>query len=248
MGRKGVRMKKELSVLMLAVRSSFYKILTVLIFMVVFQLSFFYLGVQKYRLQGVFSMEEMVEVSYIEPIFFIAFLLICAILVWSKNQKGSQSEYTLKRLLIHRERVFFLWSGYHICCFLVLFSWQIFAIIGMGKWYLNWIEESYISSQSLFLAFWRNDFLHSLLPLAEVSRWIRNGLLVTALGLAMAFIGNEGYRNQGLALVCCVLLVILGFSDPAGYWKADLVKSAMFLILIFMILVGERIKYRNPME
>lgn len=240
-------MKRELSVLMLVARSSIYKFLTVLILMSVSQISFFYMTARKYDLQGqgTASLERIIEEGYIQQIFYIAFLLMCIILAWAESGKGSRLEYTLKRLGISRERVFFLQVGYHICCFFILFAVQIFVVIGIGSLYLKWMEEIYVSSQSLFLAFWRNEFLHSLLPLAEISRWVRNGVLIVFVGLEITFFGTEEQQSRRLPLVWCSMLVILIFSDPAGYWQADLVKGGILLMFIFLILAGERMRLRQ---
>ncbi len=226
-------MRKELSVLMLAARSSIYKICMVLLGMVVLQIVFLRRG-----WQGAVSLERIIEVSYIEKIFYIAFLGIYFILIWTESKKGSQFEYTLRRLGISRKRVFFLWAGYNSCCLFILFAVQIFISICIGRVYLEWADPMDRSAQSLFLAFWRNDFLHSLLPLAEVSRWIRNGLMILAMGLVTAFFGGEELWNRKMPVVWIGVLFLLVFSDSAGSWRSDLIKGILFLGIILFILAG----------
>ncbi len=115
---------------------------------------------------------------------------------------------------------------------------QIFISICIGRVYLEWADPMDRSAQSLFLAFWRNDFLHSLLPLAEVSRWIRNGLMILAMGLVTAFFGGEELWNRKMPLVWIGVLFLLVFSDSAGSWRSDLIKGVLFLGIILFILAG----------
>jgi hypothetical protein len=46
------------------------------------------------------------------------------------------------------------------------------------------------------LAFWRNRFLHSLLPLGEVGLWIRNVLLIISFSLAAAEVPYLQRRHE----------------------------------------------------
>lgn len=243
-------MKKEQSVLMLIARSTAYKILAVLALMAVLQMGFFYYRMADNRILSdgeaadgmnmkwgmVTSLEKIVELSFTEQIFFAAFFLVCMILAWAGSEKGqSRSEYTLQRLKISRERIFFVWAVYDICCIMVLFVVQLFLVLCMGRLYLEWTDKMYTSSQTIFLAFWRNNFLHSLLPLAEISRWIRNGLMLIAAGLETAFFGYVPWRGKRhLTLILFVFYIILGFSDWAGHWGADLVKGCVSLICIIL--------------
>ena len=41
-------------------------------------------------------------------------------------------------------------------------------------------------SQTIFLAFYRSELLHSLIPLEEISRWVRNGVMALGLGACAA--------------------------------------------------------------
>ena len=230
-------MRQDISVLMLVVRSSIYKILAVLGVLAVLQMGFFYLAADTVRL------ERVIEISYMEQIFYIGFFLISLILMWAEGEKGSQWEYTLCRLGISRERVFFLWSGYNVCCFFLLFAVEILLAIGGGQLYLERMEVGNRSAQSLFLAFWRNDFLHSLLPLTEGSRWVRNGLLLAVVGMGIAYLGSEEQWNRKLPLLWGNILMMGMFSDAAMNGKWDLVKSGLLLIGIVLLLAGERRKY-----
>lgn len=241
-------MKKEWSVLMLVVRSSINKILVVLVGMSVLQIGFFSFVVKRHALEKVILLEKIIEIGQIQPIFYIGFFLIGIILAWAEGRKGSQWEYTLWRLGISRERVFFLWSAYNIWCFFVLFAVEIFLVIGMGNFYLEGMDVTNRSSQSLFLAFWRNDFLHSLLPLSEGSRWIRNELFAVLLGLGITYFGGEEQWNRKLPLIWGFVLIVLMFSDSAGCWEADLGKSGVCLIGIVLLLAGEKNRYKKRVQ
>lgn len=80
--------------------------------------------------------------------------------------------YTLRRLRIS-ERTVFLW---HVLscffCFVILWMAEILVLTALCRYFLTQEITSGLSNQALFLAFYRNAFLHSILPLESVSRWI----------------------------------------------------------------------------
>ena len=63
-----------------------------------------------------------------------------------------------------------------IPCFaaLVIFwAAQVLFVLLLCRVYLAKADPACVNAQTVFLAFYRQKFLHSLLPLAETSRWVR---------------------------------------------------------------------------
>lgn len=109
---------------------------------------------------------------------------------------NSRYRYTLRRLRIS-ERGAFIWS--FVCnalCYAALWCVQIMAAAGAVFW--RAAADSYAQGpQGVFVTFYRNSFLHGLLPLADGYVWARNALLVLALGSITACMQLALRRKDG---------------------------------------------------
>lgn len=130
---------------------------------------------------------------------------------------NSRYSYTLRRLRIS-ERGAFIWS--FVCnalCYAALWCVQIMAAAGAVFW--RAAADSYAQGpQGVFVTFYRNSFLHGLLPLADGYVWARNALLVLALGCVTAYM-QLGMRRKGSRswLVCMGLTFLLTLNLPVPY-------------------------------
>ncbi len=128
-------MKQYLSVLALNVRSSIYKVFTILCFTCVLQLADFYYVLRENReaMQDVvipFSFEAMLEDSHMKLIFAIALAVLFVVLMWSLLEKGKvKTKRFLWRLSVDRRPMLFMFAGYHVLCFAALMAVQ------MGLWW-----------------------------------------------------------------------------------------------------------------
>lgn len=92
------------------------------------------------------------------------------------------------------------------------------------------MDAAYISDQTIFLAFYRSGFLHSLLPLGEATRYVRNVVLILCLGTLTAhfsFLQRRGRR--GLSMVILTTLVLVNFPRPMGGFASNLLLSLLAL-------------------
>ena len=81
-----------------------------------------------------------------------------------------------------------------------------------------------MGSQTIFLAFYRSELLHSLIPLEEVSRWIRNGVMALGLGACAALVPFF-QRRKVLAweILAMAALTMIFFSGELGSLSTDMV-------------------------
>ena len=97
----------------------------------------------------------------------------------------------------------------------------------MGIWFchrysLQMPPESQ-SPQLLFLTFYRWEFLHCVLPMAEVLKWIRNLLLILALSMtAAADTAVIPRRNMDIARAVLYIMTVCWFITPIGIQIADI--------------------------
>jgi len=105
----------------------------------------------------------------------IGFVGLCAVLTLT-GSFGSKTRYTLQRLSV-TERTVTLWQGaYNAVCLLIAWGAQLGLLLFF--WYLTrQTEGAGLSDQEAFIYFYLNGFAHSLLPLSEATRLVRNAVL-----------------------------------------------------------------------
>ncbi len=131
------------------------------------------------------SFETILEDARPEYILCALFLCFSALFLWTGYEyKGSKLGYTLRRLSIREQEIHLSWGIYYSLCYLLLMMWQV----GMIRLFYHLYAASGfgegLGSNGFFLATYRSDLLHSLLPLHDVARQIRNAVLIPCLGLS----------------------------------------------------------------
>lgn len=195
-------MKKHLSVFGLYARSSIFKILGVLLLMCAAENAFFRIELQKaltaYDSAGLSmaSLEQIFVRSAVNVYFRVALVLITVIICLPGCAFKSRTDYTLRRLSVTERAIFFHQAIYNGFVYILLFAVQLVVAFGLARYYISTVPTECITNQTIMLAFWRNRFLHSLLPLGDVGLWIRNVLLIISFSLAAAEIPYLQRRHK----------------------------------------------------
>ena len=148
---------KHLSVLMLYVRGAIAPLISIMVLMAAVQTGLSLWSVQR----GVSTLEALVQSAHWRFVFFGGVILLVAML--SRTYGGG---YTIRRLRIS-ERAVFLWHSLAcFCCFVLLWMVEIIVSTVLCRYFLSHSSANDLSGQALFLAFYRSDFLHSLLPVS----------------------------------------------------------------------------------
>lgn len=216
---------KHLSVLMLYVRSAIFPLLGTIFLLVVTQ-------------TGLFLWQMTRNTSYLEAIvqsgyFYLAWVIAAALLVvLLSRMKGSS--YTMRRLRIS-ERASFLWHSLScLLCYVLLWMAEVLTITLLCRYFLMRPAAADASEQALFLAFYRSDFLHSILPLEEISRWV--WLLFAWVTLALATAGANvqmRYGRKPSTLIPIALLFLWHFKHPLGSLGLDVLLTLLNLSCAF---------------
>ncbi len=224
-------MRQHLSVLMLAARSTIYKVIALFVVMTAAQGTLFYLALQKVVDGEPLGLEQLINQSRIPVVGAVCFLFLSALLSLSGCETGgSKLRYTLQRLSISEKITVFWWAGYNVACFLLFWVVQLVIALLLCQLYVVRMDPTYVSGQTICLAFYRNNFLHSLLPLAETSRYIRNGILIFCLGISAACFSFRQRRGKiGIAVVAIGMMVVVSFSKPMGSFASDMLLSVLAL-------------------
>ena len=232
-------MKKHLSVFGFFARSSFFKVLLILLAMCAVEFTFFHFELQDalkaYEVvgSGMPSLERMFMSAATNVYFRVALVLISIVVCLPGCEFKSNTSYTLRRLSISERATFFHQAAYNALVYLILFGVQLVAVFGLSQYYLSGVPEECISNQSMFLAFYRNDFLHSLLPLEDVGLWIRNGLLIITFALATAEYPYRQRRHKfSSTALALVVYTIVWFDQSIGQLGHVITTGVVALMLI----------------
>ncbi|MDE5893541.1 MAG: hypothetical protein K2H45_11525 [Acetatifactor sp.] len=223
-------MNPTLSLWALLAKCSMYKVLAVLVVMAIIEVVLFYhclkSGAEYYTLA------RAVKDSLLSVIFLAAFGLVCFALAWTERRLDTESSAAILRLRLSGSRIFMIKTAYNMACMVILFAVQIWLAIGLVGIYGREMEEIYASPQRLFLAFYRIDFLHCLLPMAEVGKWVRNLLLLLAFGTEAAGGSEKAEKKYYVPLIPLYAVTASWFVSSMGRNVIDLISSIVYAVVI----------------
>ncbi len=171
-------MRKHISVFMLMIRSCVYKLLLVLLAMTAAEIGIFaMLPYRDYTL--LFELFDNSGIYYV----YLAAVVLCAVIQLGVCTSGkAQPRYTLARLSVS-EKTVMVWHWLSAAmCFIIIWAWQIILVYALARWHAAEANVYWISHQSIFLSTFRSQFLHSVLPLEDISRLARNIVMAICMG------------------------------------------------------------------
>lgn len=213
-------MKPNLSVFMLLIRHTAYKLLLLLAVLAAAEWAVFAVLCPEPLL---YSLEEALYLCRVPLLVLTAvgFAVYSLILLASVTGRGKdRPAYTLDRLSVSAKNLIFLHSVYNTLAFLLFWSVQALVLLAMSQIYVY--HGGTLGPQTLFLACWRNDLLHAFLPLEDNFRWVRN--LIAAAGLGITYACHTRARQHGAnsgAFAGMLVATYLLFVQPLGSTAAD---------------------------
>ena len=229
-------MRKHKSMFMLFSRSSVYPVLGLLSLMCVVQVGLFCLAINS----GEYSTLEMIiEESNIHLACYVAFWILFGMMTGYACSASGGMEYTLNRLRISRWGIVGWSSLCNTLWFLAFWMVEALLVLALSRYYLDVREVE--SGQALFLACYRSEFLHSLVPLREWSRWGRNLAMMVGFGVTTGCCVGKIRRGGILVAVVGAAVGASFFPDApcSGGGDALLIVCALGTALVSLILVQE---------
>lgn len=227
-------MKKHLSVFMLMARSCIYKILLIMAAMAALEV-FIVAFMINPREQLLY---KLIELSRIRFVFYAATSLAVFSLISCCSVGSSNPRYTIERLSVS-ERWVIVWHWLTAALALfVLWFWQIILLYGIALWHSLVAEIGYISQQSIFLANFKSDFFHSLLPLEDTSRLLRNIIMFICMGGVCAASAHKIRRGRKMMFAAFAHLIFLWACFAAEAFETSydgFIIFAYALIFVFSI-------------
>jgi hypothetical protein len=227
-------MKKHLSVLMLFARSTIWKLFALLLLTAGAEVLLFCS-----LLPGAASPEAAAGGKGMALVFAAAFVLLSAMLCLTGCDFGGKLGDTLGRLRISERAVYFWQSAYNLCCYFILWGFQTALSFGLCEWYMAKADPAAVSGQSVFLAFYADGFLHSLLPLDEASRWVRNGCMLLSLGFSSAAAPLMQRRGKlAFSMLASAATALFVFTNPLGNPEKDFLVAGVCTAWLAWALAG----------
>ena len=207
-------MKRILSTWMAAAKTILWKLLLILLLLAGTELLMLRHGMDWYRqmladgyLDITFS--NLLDQSRLAYVYFAALVAVTAVCCLQGAQFSGKKVYTLQRLPLGEFPTTLLWALVHLSAYMILWAVQLAMIFVLWRVYVTEFGSGNPGLE-LFVAFYQNGFLHGLLPLADVARWIMVGFYYVTLAYSSACFGFF-HRRGKVRLWVCVLLVLYGF-------------------------------------
>lgn len=233
-------MKRYLSVFEMITRSSIYKVLLILGVLVATETAFFYHAM---NFSNEITIEGYIEESFYSVIFQVAYLLITIVIVFSGMNVGSVQSYTLKRLSIKEKSIFLLQALYNLFAYMLLWGTQLIVLLINITIYLKNLPDGVvITNQTMFLAFYRSTFMHSILPLEDAPGWIILTLIAVTGAVATAeFTRLQRGGKFGFELLVLVAAVLVYMPRELGY---DISFILVVIVIVNFWMAARRVTYR----
>ena len=223
-------MKQSVSVFMLTLQSVWKKLILLFAAMIAAEGVMFALAAG-----DTLWMEDAIDVSHLEWIAALAFLCLTLFLLRSSGG-SSRQDYTLLRLTVTDKQVFHLRALSFALCYLLFWAVQLMLTLVLCKIFASMHSgEPGFGDQTAFLAFYRHPFLHSLLPMEELTRWLRNLMLLAGLSVAAAGFAGKQERKISWSTLVLTALILLTFSFPMGDMVSDWMISFFALTILCCI-------------
>ncbi|MBQ3136195.1 MAG: hypothetical protein IJB74_01800 [Clostridia bacterium] len=229
-------MRNYLSVFFVQIKSTFNKIMAVILLMGMAQLGLFIhiLNSGDIIIPNSFTNERflsglegiLLDNRAMSFIFASGFLLITVILAINGCKYTSREDYTLRRLNITEKKVMLTKGIYGIFVFSLLLMAEAFVMYIICNIYIYFAEnhpqtfEGSVSNQTVFLSFYRSSLIHSVLPLEDYLKYISTFFTIVGMSFSTASIPYFVKRKK-LFLETFILVpaVIINFTSA---WTAGL--------------------------
>ena len=166
-------MKRIASLLMLAARSTLWKAAGITLASCLTEAGLFLAALSGwqdtvrtayYEYSNPMGLEGLLMQYPLSWCFRIGLVLVCAVLAFLGWEGSSRVSYTLRRLSVGHRALTLLWAGYGFFCLLFFWAAHLGTLLALCAAALPRLAPEFSGPQALFLACYRDPYLHSLLP------------------------------------------------------------------------------------
>ena len=132
--------------------------------------------------------------------FGIGFLLLTLALIDPLRAQKSNVDYTIRRLHIRPLDVFWVETVYVLLAYFVFWALNVTLLYAFGAYFTSHISTAANREMGILLAFVRTPQLYMLLPIKNVTFWIRNITGVLAL--------SKVYDPRVIRIAACIAILV----------------------------------------
>lgn len=222
-------MKRYISVFEMITRSSIYKVLGILLLMTGAETVMLIYAWNRPLAMMQPNLEEWIDQSAIIFPFWAAYWMVTKVLAFAGTNTGSMQGYTLQRLRIPEKKVHLLQSIYNILCYLILWVTQLSVLLVASAYYINHKTGVVLTNQTVFLAFNRNEFMHSVFPLEDYFGWFAIAFFIVGTGIqAAVFSRKQRSGKTAWSLAVFIVLAVVCFPRELG-------EEPILMIMVMLI-------------
>lgn len=208
-------MKKHLSVFGLFVRASLVPMIVLFTVTAAVQTGMFYTRLIPYL--GaihpddggyILGLESLFGRTYIPHTALVSLILLTVLLALQGTAFSSKCGYTMMRLSVSESSAFLWQAGYNSLSFLLFWAIEGVLMYTLCSVYAANIVNA--TGQTVLLALYRDEFLHGVLPLHDISRIIRNVVFCITLGTMTAYYTHTQRNGRGSIVIGPMLAYAIG--------------------------------------
>lgn len=232
-------MKKYTSTLMLYAHSTIFHLLGILVLTGIAEITLFF-----HAADPSLPLEEVFFNSHISWICGISFLLWTITL---SLPTCSKSGYTIRRMQVTPCMLFLCHTIYNALCNVLFWSFHVCLLLILFHRFGTGTDVDLFGPQSILLAFYRIHFLHSLLPLADWTLYIRNGCFALLLGAAAAYpLFCRGSISSQITMAAFFLVLLWLFPTSMASSNMNLVLSVLSVICLSIFIWIAKSPHEEP--
>lgn len=219
-------MKKDTSIWMLCARNTVYKLLGLLVLMAIAETGLFLWK----AIGAEVELTVILWQSHIPLIFLVALAVWTLILTMPGQYRAA---CTMQRLQTEKKDLYFTYVCYNVITYAILWGTQVLLLLALFHLYGRFAPTRFFGHQTIGLTFYGDWFLHSLLPISDWTRYLRNICLVLGLACTAAAIPLRTAKKEKRYRTLAVLLIIVCalFPAMAGTKVMDAVVSGVALVV-----------------
>ena len=166
----------------------------------------------------------------------IGFLLLTLALLDPLRAQKSNVDYTIRRLHIRPPDVFRVEMIYVLLAYFVFWALNVTLLYAFGAYFTSHISTAANREMGLLLAFVRTPQLYVLLPVMNVTLWIRNIAGVLALSACIARYSYFARKNQNKTILVFISVVLLvgSYEYVSGTEASGNLLVAAFMAVCFI--------------
>jgi len=197
-------MKKALALFSLIARHSVGKVLAVLVLLTAGNAAAFFpeLG-NRAR-----SLSSMLDSFILMAVFLGSFLALSSILCRQLADRGGHQNYFLNRLRLRGATVYWTHVLYNSLCYFLLFAVEALSLLVLCMITVSRFPESY-NHQSIVMACWQSDLLHTFFPLSDWLGWLTNGVILAGLGIFTAAAPTKNRNGKSSFSAALMILIVV---------------------------------------